>query len=182
MDLYANPTIVGEWVTLRGYTDDDVALVASVVDDPLIPLITTVPPGGDGHAILEYIERQRSRASNGEGFQFVIVDNASGDSVGQVGLTFREPARARASAGYWIAPQHRRRGYAADALREVSRWAIQDLSVQRLELYVEPQNEGSIRTAEKAGYLREALLRSWMRVGSARVDMYMYALLGEGHR
>lgn len=164
-------------VILREFSEGDVELVLSVVDDPLIPLITTLPAGGDVDAARAYIQRQRSRASHGEGFQFVIDDNATGVSVGQIGLTFREPSRERASVGYWIAPRHRRRGFAAAALRELVQWAMRQTPIQRLELYVEPWNEGSWHAAESAGFTREGLLRRWERVGAERRDMYMYALL-----
>ena len=48
----------------------------------------------------------------------------------------------------------------------------------RLELYVEPWNEGSWRAAEHVGYEREGLLRSWQEVGGQRRDMYMYSMRG----
>jgi [ribosomal protein S5]-alanine N-acetyltransferase len=51
--------------------------------------------------------------------------------------------------------------------------------LHRIELYVEPWNEGSWRAAERAGYVREGLLRSWQQVGSERRDLYMYSLLPE---
>jgi ribosomal-protein-alanine N-acetyltransferase len=47
--------------------------------------------------------------------------------------------------------------------------------VHRLELYVEPWNEGSLRAAERAGYTREGLLRRWQEVGGQRRDRYMYS-------
>jgi len=49
--------------------------------------------------------------------------------------------------------------------------------MQHLELYVEPWNVGSWRTAEHAGFQREGLMRSWQELGGLRRDMYMYALL-----
>ena len=42
---------------------------------------------------------------------------------------------------------------------------------------MEPWNEASIRTAERAGFRREGLLRSWQEVGAERKDMLMYSLL-----
>jgi RimJ/RimL family protein N-acetyltransferase len=51
------------------------------------------------------------------------------------------------------------------------------LRIARLELYVEPWNTASIRTAESAGFQREGLLRSWQEVGGIRKDMYMYSRL-----
>lgn len=47
----------------------------------------------------------------------------------------------------------------------------------RLELYVEPWNMASARTATSAGFVREGLLRSWQKVGDERKDMDMYALV-----
>lgn len=179
MEQRTTPTVAGERVTLREFTERDVALVASVVDDPLIPLISTVPARGDRYQILAYVERQRGRAISGVGYQFAIIDNATGVPVGQVGLTFREPMLERASVGYWIAPDRRGAGFATAAIRVLVGWAFAHLSVQRLELYVEPWNEGSWRAAEAAGFQREGLLRQWERVGSERKDMYMYARLRE---
>lgn len=46
-----------------------------------------------------------------------------------------------------------------------------------MELYVEPWNEGSWKTAENCGYMREGLLRSWEEIGGVRKDMYMYSRL-----
>lgn len=173
----ATPTVLGERVTLREYSDDDAPLVLSVVHEPLIPLITTVPATDCTSDVMSYIERQRSRAAAGEGYQFVVVDNASGIAVGQIGLTFRDQRHERASVGYWIAPQYRGRRYAKEALQTITDWALHSLAVERLELYVEPWNEASWRTAESAGFVREGLLRRWERVGSERRDMYMYSLV-----
>jgi RimJ/RimL family protein N-acetyltransferase len=47
----------------------------------------------------------------------------------------------------------------------------------QLELYVEPWNEGSWRTAEHACFYREGLLRGWEPVGDKRRDMYMHSRL-----
>ena len=44
---------------------------------------------------------------------------------------------------------------------------------------VEPANRASIRVAEKAGFRREGLLRSYIEVKGTRRDVYLYALLPE---
>lgn len=63
----------------------------------------------------------------------------------------------------------------------ISTWGLDLPGVHRLELYVEPWNDASRRTAEHAGYEREGLLRSWQVVGDERRDMYMYSLLRTQH-
>lgn len=54
-----------------------------------------------------------------------------------------------------------RRDLAQPALSTPADWAQNELHVQRLELYVEPWNEGSWRAAEATGFAREGLMRQW---------------------
>lgn len=169
------PVLLSDRIRLRAYTDADARLVSQVVSDPLIPAITTVPSTDDPQLIAEYIARQHSRLATGQGIQFVVAERESDRAVGQTGLSVQR--QGRVSAGYWIAPTHRRKGYAAEALALLSDWALTLQGLGRLELYVEPWNEGSWRAAESAGYEREGLLRAWETVGESRVDMYMYSRL-----
>lgn len=162
---------------LRAFADDDVALIQGVSTDPLIPLITTVPTTSDPEEARAFIDRQRARLTEGEGYSFAIADVDTDEAVGQIGLWLRNLRYGRASIGYWVAGWHRGRGIARHALRMISRWGLRLPDVHRLELYVEPWNEASWRTAEQVGYQREGLLRSWESVGDQRRDMYMYSLL-----
>jgi RimJ/RimL family protein N-acetyltransferase len=166
-------------VVLRAFRDSDAALVQSAATDPLIPLITSVPVTGSRADALAFIGRQHQRLSAGQGCSFAITEAASGAPVGQAGLWLRDADLGRASIGYWIAAPHRRRGYTTAALDAISRWGLTLDGIDRLELYVEPWNEGSWRAAERAGYHREGLLRRWQYVGQERRDMYMYSLLPE---
>lgn len=160
---------------LRAFSAADAPLVREASADPLIPLITTVPSPADDDALHTFIERQHERARSGQGYSFAIADAATDRALGQIGLWPLE--HGRASIGYWIALSARRRGLATAALEVVSAWGLALPGLARLELYIEPWNEGSWRAAERAGYQREGLLRSWQEVGGRRRDMYMYALL-----
>ena len=171
------PVITNPPVVLRRFRDEDASLVQSVASDELIPLITTVTASGDLDDARAYIARQHERLASGDGYSFAIAEEATGDVVGQIGLWLRNLSDGRASTGYWVARPFRRRGYVTAAVAAISRWGLSLEDVHRIELYVEPWNEGSWRAAERVGYVREGLLRSWQQVGSERRDMYMYSLL-----
>jgi len=162
-------------VVLRAFEATDAPLIASAATDPLIPVITTVPVSGSPDEVAAYLARQQDRLAEGVGYSFAIADAETDAAVGQIGLWTRDIRAGRASIGYWIAAQHRRRGYARAALRALSTWASSLPEVERLQLYVEPWNEASWRGAEACGFRREGLLRSWERVGDERRDMYSYA-------
>ena len=175
------PRLTGILVSLRPFLYGDEAMVASASTDPLLPLITTVPAAGDASGVRAFIDRQNRRTAEGIGYSFAIADARTDEGVGQIGLwTGSVLAKGRASIGYWIAPGFRRRGYAAAALGVLVDWASTLTEIKRLELYVEPWNEGSWRAAEACGFLREGLLRSWEQVGDERRDMCMYSYIPAG--
>jgi len=170
------PTLHGERLVLRDWRDSDVATVQEASHDPQIPLITTVPSTDGESEALAFIARQHDRLRTRAGYVFAIADS-SDQAVGHIGMFFVAGAGARASIGYWIVPAQRRKGYAAEALRVLTKWALNHADLDRVELYVEPSNEGSWRAAESAGYEREGLLRAWEQIDGKPCDMFLYAQL-----
>jgi ribosomal-protein-alanine N-acetyltransferase len=160
---------------LRAFRADDAPLIAEAAADPLIPLITSVPVSGSRTDIAAYLDRQHRRPAEGTGYSFAIADAATDRAVGNIGLWTSHISTGRASTGYWIAPRYRRRGYARAALTALTTWAGLLDPVKRIELFVEPSNEGSWRVAEACRYQREGLLRSWQQIGATRRDMYVYS-------
>ncbi len=97
--------------------------------------------------------------------------------IGSIGLWLQEIESGRASIGYWLVAGARGRGLAANALGAVVSFAFGVLSIPRLHLFVEPWNVASARTAEAAGFSREATLRGWERIDGEQRDADCFALL-----
>jgi RimJ/RimL family protein N-acetyltransferase len=146
-------------------------------DDPHISPITTVPDLFSDSEGVAFIEQKWSRARTGLEYPFVVADAATDRGIGCIGLMLRNLDEGRAGIGYWLLKSARGRGAATHALRAVVAWALGELRIPRLELTVEPWNTASIVTAERCGFRREGLLRSWRWVGNERRDMFMYSRL-----
>ena len=165
-----------EWeVRLRGFGEQDTAMLRNLSTDPYLSLIGTLPVDADRGGALDYVERQHDRLVTGAGYSFCIALAASDEAVGGAGLWFDAIEHGRATAGYAIAPAYRGRGLASQALRALTTFAWGVPEVQRIELYIEPWNTASERTAQLTGYQREGLLRSHQVIGRDRVDMLLYA-------
>lgn len=169
------PRLVGHGVALRPFDDSDVAAVMDAASDPSITDVTTVPTVADPGLAGEWLARQHERAATGVGYSFAI--EAEEECVGQIGLWLRDLDEGRASIGYWVRPLRRGRGHALAALRTLTEWAWQHPGLHRLQLHIDPTNMASIRTAERAGYECEGLLRSWQEIGDERKDMFVYSRL-----
>lgn len=80
--------------------------------------------------------------------------------------------------GYWCARPARGRGVMTHALRLLCRYAFEELALERLELFTDPENVASQRVAEKAGFQREGILRSHLPYPDGRRrDSVMFSLL-----
>lgn len=87
-----------------------------------------------------FIERQWSRATTRAGYAFVIV-TSDDRPVGQVGLWLRDLEQGRASLGYWVVNSARGQGAAVAAVDAVVGWALRDLRIPRLELWVDEHRD-----------------------------------------
>jgi ribosomal-protein-alanine N-acetyltransferase len=169
------PEIDGARVRLRPWRASDVDFVLSVTTDPLIPLISQVPDHPDPAGALAFVEAQTARFGQGRGWAWAVVPLGEEQPVGYVGALWVARPAARASIGYWTGAAGRRTGLTADAVGAASAWLLARAAVVRLEAYIEPWNVGSMRVAEKAGFEREGLMRSFAPIGGERRDAYLYA-------
>jgi RimJ/RimL family protein N-acetyltransferase len=170
------PALKGRTIALRSFRSKDALMIQEASKDDLIPTITSVPSENSEEGALAFIDRQHERLRTRSGYSFAIADE-NDDGVGQIGLWLQNERHGRASIGYWIRPSARKRGYATDAISALAGWARTLPQLHRLEMYVEPWNEGTWRAAERAGFEREGLMRSWQPVGGVNRDMFMYSML-----
>jgi ribosomal-protein-alanine N-acetyltransferase len=73
----------------------------------------------------------------------------------------------------------RRRGLTTRAVTLLSRWALGQPSVGRLEALVAPDNAASIGVLVGVGFVREGTLRSYLPTGDGRADMLIFSLLAD---
>lgn len=165
-------------VSLRAFTSSDVSMVEELAADPYVPLIGSLPALADTAAATAWIGRQHARLAEDVGFSFCIADEQD-QPLGFAGLWTRGLSNGRATAGYAVRPSARGRGVATHALKALTGfgWTLPDL--HRIELYIEPDNLASRRTAKRAGYLHEGVLRQHQEIGGSRRDMCLYAILRE---
>lgn len=164
-------------VTLRLMGDTDVPAVVEALQDPEIPRWTVVPSAYDERDAHQWMRVSVAGLAGGTDLTALVVDARDDRLLGAVALHAISPESGRCSAGYWLAADARGRGTATRALRLLCEFAFEELGVHRVELWIDPDNAPSLAVAERAGFAREGLLRSFRLVAGRRRDMLMYSLL-----
>lgn len=171
-----DPPLADEVLVLRPPSPVDVPAIAAACADPEIARWTMVPtPYTRAHARRFVAQAGRWWQTGRTGAVFAIVERASGQLVGMIGLEPAEPGLAE--VGYWIAPGARRRGHATRALRLVAGWAFEDPGLVRLELHTLLGNEASGAVAAKAGFTREGVARRGLVFRGERRDGVVFSLV-----
>jgi RimJ/RimL family protein N-acetyltransferase len=167
----------GEGIVLRPWRLEDVpAVTAACQDAEIARWLSFVPEPYTEEDARFYIED--CMAAEDDRKPFAITDTETGEVIGSIDLRINRMQTGH--VGYWLAAEARGRGLTTAALRALSRWAIEELGLGRVELVTDPDNIASQRVAEKAGFTREGVLRSILlnRDGSRR-DGVMFSLLPE---
>jgi RimJ/RimL family protein N-acetyltransferase len=140
---------------------------------------TSVPPVVPTfEQILARCERAEYHWLIGVRADFVIRDVQTGSYAGEIGAYYQEPQLQQAMLGYSIAPAWRRMGYATRAVRLVTDWLYANTDVVRVIAGAAPDNVGSQRVLESAGFSREGLqLERLPGADGTRVDDIQYAMI-----
>lgn len=175
--LLPDPPLADERVLLRPLAQDDVPDVVEGCRDPLVQRFTRVPANYGVDDARAFIGGAPGRRANGVSLELAIAGPEDGRLAGVIGLVRDRWDVERAEVGYWVTPRARGEGLASRALGLVSRWAIDVVGFVRIDLQASVANPGSVRVAERCGYLREGRLRqAWYR-GAEREDMLLFSLV-----
>lgn len=172
--LASGPTV------LRPWRDSDANAVTAACQDPEIARWTRIPANyteADARAFLLY---RYDALVAGVTAPFAIV-STDDRLLGSVSILRLAWTQLRGEVGYWLAPEARGQGHATRAVQLICAWGFQSLGLERIDLYAAVANEASQHVAQRAGFTREAVLRSYMRGKDGQLDMVAFGLLaGEG--
>lgn len=83
---------------------------------------------------------------------WIAIDRAQNAVVGDAGFKGRPNHDGTVEIGYGIAPAHRDRGYATEAVRSLVDWAFTHPEVKRVVAECAPDNPASTRVLDKSGF------------------------------
>jgi len=166
-------------VVLRQIEEDDRADVLRTMRDPLVRRWLNMPADpGDRH-FDELRRRVVEGWDTGERFDYAVADTVDGRAIGAV-VASRRP-RDNYELAYLAGERGRGRGLMSCALRLLCD-ALFAEGVGRLEIRTHPDNAGSQRLAERAGFLREGLERRSIWLHGRREDAILWSLLPDDPR
>jgi RimJ/RimL family protein N-acetyltransferase len=150
------------WVT---EPDGDTARFTQIPTEPAPDFLET------------WLGRYEDGWEDGSRAGFAVRELDGGAAIGFAAFVKLDLDGREGELGYVIAPVARGRGVATRAVDLLTRWGFDGLGLERIELRIDPRNEGSNRVAERAGYTREGVLRSIAFKEGLRADVGVWSRL-----
>jgi RimJ/RimL family protein N-acetyltransferase len=168
---------------LRPWRDSDIPALVVACQDADIVRWTRVPERYGTSDARAYMLQRYDAVHTGSAAPFAIV--AAEDDrllLGSISLMRFDWEHGRGEVGYWLARDARGQGHATRAVALVCEWGRRALALERIDLLAATANVASQRVAERCGFVREAVLRSYLRGKEGRLDMVAYGLLTGARR
>ncbi|GAB4322044.1 MAG: UDP-4-amino-4,6-dideoxy-N-acetyl-beta-L-altrosami ne N-acetyltransferase [Bacteroidales bacterium] len=103
-----------------------------------------------------------------------IIDNDTAETVGMIDLYEVSNIHRRAGVGIMVIPSARKKGVAAQALRQLSAYCDKKLQLNQLWCEIETSNTASIRLFENEGFEKTGTKKMWIRVEKNYRDVYFF--------
>lgn len=161
-------------VALRRATNDDVDQIVTACRDPEIKRFTSSIPDPYGSADARHWIATHERSLEREVNLAIADPDEPSRLFGMIGLHDVAWPHRRCDAGYWVAPDARRRGCASRALSLLAEWAFGEFALERVGLYADVENVPSHRVAERAGFAREGVLSRFLVLRGEPRDCVVY--------
>lgn len=133
---------------------------------------------GSSDSVRAWAEKQSRQDAKNDKFRFVI-ETLNREMVGTINTHHCVPRNGTFMYGIAIAPPHRCRGYASEAIRLTLRYFFDERRCQKVNAEVYSFNSPSIQLHERLGFRLEGRLRRMIYTGGQYHDVLIYGLTRE---
>jgi RimJ/RimL family protein N-acetyltransferase len=169
--------LAGDRVVLRPFAERDHGrIVEACNDERTRHWLSSLPRPYTMADADAFTEGSREMAASRHGLAWCIADPADDRCLGSVSVEGYANYARRGEIGYWAHPSARGRGLVAEAVRQVTRYAMTSGLTSFLQIRCAESNVASRGVAESAGYVEVGRLPEAEPLGDGSVDdLVIYA-------
>jgi RimJ/RimL family protein N-acetyltransferase len=168
----------GTRVRLRGIEPEDwTAYMRFAADEERMGDLLKPPRSAE--RFRAWAQEQAARQADGDCFRLTVEALDTGEAVGSVGSNVAYPQAGRFEYGVTMAAEHRRRGYAAEAVVMLQRYMFAERRYHKCEARIFAHNEASLSFHRRLGFVEEGRLRDHVFAAGRHHDLVLMGMLAD---
>ncbi len=130
------------------------------------------------HSLLTRMREELMRTDTISFRHWFLVEKNTGQVIGNCGFQSWHKRHQRAELGYGLrADQWKRRGFMTEALECILAIGFNEMGLERIEAFIDPDNVPSLKLVQHFGFGQEGLLQARIRHRGDRYPLGVFALL-----
>jgi RimJ/RimL family protein N-acetyltransferase len=162
---------------VRKFTEADLDDLAILLGDPEVMRFSLSGPILEREKVQQYLQKWVLNQYEKHGFgPFAVIHQQDQKFMGYMGLLMQLiDGEELVELGYRLLPQYWGKGYATEAGLAVSRYAFDELKLDRLISIIDPNNTRSIQVAKRVG------MHFWKEAVLYKIPVHIYSLKKGNH-
>ncbi len=145
------PRVETQRLILRPLEMADAEAVFAYAKDPEVARYLSWQPHRSIDDARQFISRTLSRYAQGQPASWGLEHKADGRLIGTAGFVNFLPRVSSAEIGYVLSPAYWGQGFASEAVREIIRFGLAELGLERIEARCRVENLASQRLLDRCG-------------------------------
>lgn len=153
------PIIETERLIFRKMVIDDADDILKIYGDPKVAEYDWFEPFETTEMALKLISHVSKEFEEGEEITWGVVRREDEAFIGYCCLgDFEEDAR-RSEIGYGLRSDEWNKGYGTEVVKALAKFGFEEMNLNRIEAFITPGNDASIRILKKVGFIQEGIVR-----------------------
>lgn len=160
----------------RAAPADAEQIFQAYAQDPEVTRFLVWRPHRSVDTVRQFLEACDARWQMGQAYPYVIVLKENAELIGMIEI---RPNGHRADFGFGLARNHWGKGLMPEAISTVVSFGLSQPTIYRIEATCDIENTASARALEKAGLVREGVLRKYIihpNISAEPRDSLLYAI------
>lgn len=153
------PVLETERFRLRQMEERDAPQVFDYFSKDEVTRYYDLEPFQDVKQAVEIIQRWDGRFQINEGIRWGIALKGTDEIIGSCGFHEWQKEHFKAELGFEVHPMYWRQGVMTEVLKPILQYGFEEMSLNRIEAFYDPENTSSQKCLKKAGFTFEGILR-----------------------
>jgi diamine N-acetyltransferase len=172
--------LTGQKIRLRAVEPEDLEWLFRWENSTEIWQVSNTLVPFSRYVLHEYLKTAQLDIFENKQLRLMIDSIDDNQTIGTVDLFDFDPQNQRAGIGILIADStNRGKGFAADSLSVIVRYAFDTLLLHQLYCNIGESNSKSLKLFEEAGFVRAGIKKSWVRTKTGWEDEFFLQLVNK---